>query len=48
MSRYRGAVLRIVRRLGELPGLTRKQQNELQDLVSMGIRIENLLNTLSA
>jgi small subunit ribosomal protein S4 len=24
MSRYRGAVLRIVRRLGELPGLTRK------------------------
>lgn len=24
MSRYRGAVLRIIRRLGELPGLTRK------------------------
>ena len=24
MSRYRGAVLRITRRLGELPGLTRK------------------------
>jgi small subunit ribosomal protein S4 len=24
MSRYRGAVLRVVRRLGELPGLTRK------------------------
>ena len=24
MSRYRGAILRIVRRLGELPGLTRK------------------------
>jgi small subunit ribosomal protein S4 len=24
MSRYRGAVLRVIRRLGELPGLTRK------------------------
>lgn len=48
MSRYRGAVLRITRRLGELPGLTRKTTKEALDLVSMEINLENHLSMPSA
>ena len=44
MSRYRGAVLRITRRLGELPGLTRKVLKEILVLVNTEIKLENRRN----
>lgn len=48
MSRYRGAVLRITRRLENFQVLQGKQQKEALDLVSMEINLENHLSMPSA
>jgi len=44
MARYTGAKLRITRRLGDLPGLTSKKGNSIQDLGSMALTKKNLHN----
>jgi hypothetical protein len=44
MSRYRGPRLRIVRRLGDLPGLTRKSPRRSYPPDNMGRTVKNVLN----